>query len=234
MEDSGPGIDAAQRERIFDAFVQADTGPTRQHGGSGLGLTVARRLARAMGGDVCLERSECKANEDGTSASGSAFVFTWPVQPDLVASPLPPLSSGQARPVDGDADAARPSARRLARVLVVEDNAVNLMITEEFVRQLGHEPVGAADGATAIAACEEHAPQLVLMDLQMPGMDGLETTRRIRTQQAAGRLPHFPIVARTAHASDADRQRGAAAGLDDYLTKPILVDALRGVFERWL
>jgi CheY-like chemotaxis protein len=119
-------------------------------------------------------------------------------------------------------------------VLVVEDNAVNLMITEEFVRQLGHLPSGAADGAQAIAACEQQPPQLVLMDLQMPVMDGLEATRRLRALQDEGRLPRFPIIALTAHASDADRKLGAAAGMDDYLTKPILIDALRGAFEKWL
>jgi CheY-like chemotaxis protein len=121
-----------------------------------------------------------------------------------------------------------------ARVLVVEDNAVNLMITEEFVRQLGHLPSGAIDGAQAISACEQQPPQLVLMDLQMPVMDGLESTRRLRALQDEGRLPRFPIIALTAHASDADRKLGAAAGMDDYLTKPILIDALRGALERWL
>ena len=126
------------------------------------------------------------------------------------------------------------AATQAARVLVVEDNAVNLMITKEFVRQLGHLPTGATDGAQAIAACEQEVPHLVLMDLQMPVMDGLESTRRLRALQAEGRLPRFPIIALTAHANDADRKLGAAAGMDDYLTKPILIDALRSAFERWL
>ena len=118
-------------------------------------------------------------------------------------------------------------------MLVVEDNPVNLMITEEFVRQLGHVPIGAVDGAQAISACQQQAPDLVLMDLQMPVMDGLESTRRLRALQAEGRLQRFPIIALTAHASDADRKLGAAAGMDDYLTKPILIDALRSALERW-
>jgi CheY-like chemotaxis protein len=134
-------------------------------------------------------------------------------------------------PVGATASAA---SLKGARVLVVEDNPVNLMITEEFVRQLGHVPTGATDGARAIVACEQEAPQLVLMDLQMPVMDGLESTRRLRALQAEGRLPPFPIVALTAHANDADRKLGAAAGMDDYLTKPILIDALRSALERWI
>jgi signal transduction histidine kinase/CheY-like chemotaxis protein len=340
IDDSGPGIEPALHERIFEAFVQGDASLTRQHGGSGLGLAISRRLARAMGGDVTLLRS---------SAAGSSFAFTWPVQIDAAAPRLPAVAPGtawlvnqqaepgqwfarrliragwrsdvlpsvaaviararaepplswpdvvviaeQALQADSDfvalrmalpdahivllvrpdwsqpaleraalAQGARPvvlpvtpsaliamltAARRApasadsapaattvrARVLVVEDNAVNLMITEEFVRQLGHLPSGAADGAQAIAACEQQPPQLVLMDLQMPVMDGLEATRRLRALQDEGRLPRFPIIALTAHASDADRKLGAAAGMDDYLTKPILIDALRGAFEKWL
>jgi signal transduction histidine kinase/CheY-like chemotaxis protein len=347
IDDSGPGIDAAQHERVFEAFVQADASLTRQHGGSGLGLAIARRLARAMGGDVVLESS---------SAAGSCFTFTWPLRLAPQADALAPLAAGSAwlvhRRLDsaqwfqrrierlgwrcdliGDVPSAIAAARRQgagagpdvvvltevsldaetdlaalraalpnthiallvradwnqpaleraaqelrmatlvvpltpralhallsatpatpatatavaavaseptlsaaapARVLVVEDNVVNLMITEEFVRQLGHVPTGAADGAAALAACEQEAPHLVLMDLQMPVMDGLESTRRLRALQGAGRLPRFPIVALTAHASDADRKLAAAAGMDDYLTKPILIDALRNVFNRWL
>ena len=340
VEDTGAGIDPAQHDRIFDAFVQADASLTRQHGGSGLGLAISRRLARTMGGDVTLLQS---------SAAGSAFAFAWPVQLDADAPRLPPLGPGVAWLVHREADAGpwfaqrllragwrntalpsvaavtarartEPSAHRpavvviaedaidadvdfaalrsalphahiallvrpewsqpvqeraalaqgavpivlpvtpqalyamllatqrtppaagaeakaalqVARVLVVEDNAVNLMITEEFVRQLGHLPTGAANGAQAIAACERQVPHLVLMDLQMPVMDGLESTRRLRAMQASGRLPHFPIVALTAHAGDVDRKLGTAAGMDDYLTKPILIDALRDALKRWL
>jgi CheY-like chemotaxis protein/nitrogen-specific signal transduction histidine kinase len=340
VEDSGPGIAPALQERIFEPFVQADASLTRQHGGSGLGLAIARRMARAMGGDVVLERS---------AATGSVFRFSWPVTLQAPPTPLPQVAPGRAwlvfrnsdsaqwlqrrierlgwtcahwpdaaaaaararslaahdRPdllvlsdqaLDAHTDfaalrAALPAARLVllvrpdwhqpslersaaaqgvvpallpltpralrdllaapptpatqapvtpvaaapaARVLVVEDNAVNLMITEEFVRQLGHEPHGASDGMAAIAACERQPPQLVLMDLQMPLMDGFEATRRLRALQAQGRLPSFPIIALTAHAGEADRRQGQTAGMDDYLTKPILIDALRASFARWL
>jgi signal transduction histidine kinase/CheY-like chemotaxis protein len=342
VEDTGPGVAPELQRRIFEAFVQADASLTRQHGGSGLGLTIAQRMARAMGGDVVLEKS---------SAEGSTFRFSWPLQIDVRAPRLRPPAPGhawlvyrrsdsgqwmqgrlqrqgwrcelwpdvaaataQARreaaaatpsvvmisglALDAQTDfaalrAALPAARIVllvwpdwdrpalesaaaaqgiaavvlplgpqalhglltasqpaalsappaatdvarqaaARVLVVEDNAVNLMITEEFVRQLGHDPRGAANGAAALAACESEVPDLVLMDLQMPVMDGFESTRRLRSMQEAGRLPRFPIIALSAHAGDADRRLGTAAGMDDYLTKPILIDALRGALERWL
>jgi signal transduction histidine kinase/ActR/RegA family two-component response regulator len=123
---------------------------------------------------------------------------------------------------------------RSARVLVVEDNAVNLMIAEEYLRQLGHEPRGAADGVLAISACSDAPPDLVLMDLQMPHMDGFEATRRLRALQALGRLPRFPIVALSAHAGPADRNEALAAGMDAYLTKPILLDDLRTALAQWL
>ncbi len=168
------------------------------------------------------------AKEQAALAQGAMSVVL-PVTPKALVAML---SAGE-RPLQPQAPAlaAAPAA---ARVLVVEDNAVNLMITEEFVRQLGHEPSGAANGAMAIAACERQVPHLVLMDLQMPVMDGLESTRRLRALQAAGRLPYFPIVALTAHANEADRKLGTAAGMDDYLTKPILIDALRSALDRWL
>jgi CheY-like chemotaxis protein len=131
-------------------------------------------------------------------------------------------------------EAPAPAPAAGARVLVVEDNPVNLLIAEEFLRQLGHEPVGAADGEAALAACAEAPPQLVLMDLQMPVMDGFEATRRLRALQAEGRLPRFPIVALTAHAGETDRHKSVAAGMDGHLTKPILVDALKDALARWL
>jgi signal transduction histidine kinase len=167
--------------------------------------------------------------ERAAAASGVELALL-PVTPavlrDLLCAPAP-IAPGP--------EAALPlSGAKTARILVVEDNAVNLMITEEFVRQLGHEPYGAADGAAAIAACEGQPPQLVLMDLQMPVMDGFEATRRLRALQSQGSLPPFPIIALTAHAGDADRRQGSAVGMDDYLTKPILIDALRAALSRWL
>jgi signal transduction histidine kinase/CheY-like chemotaxis protein len=173
------------------------------------------------------------AAERAALAHGAIPVVA-PVTPRALLSLLAAPAAPAATLPKASAEPVAAAHHRAARVLVVEDNAVNLMITEEFVRQLGHLPRGAADGAQAIAACEQEAPQLVLMDLQMPVMDGLESTRRLRALQDEGRLPRFPIIALTAHANDADRRLGTAAGMDDYLTKPILIDALRSAFERWI
>jgi CheY-like chemotaxis protein len=121
---------------------------------------------------------------------------------------------------------------RPARVLIVEDNPVNLLIASEFVRQLGHEVLTAPNGAQALASCVAQAPELVLMDLQMPVMDGLEATRKLRQQQADRRLPPFPIIALTAHAGAADEREALAAGVDDYLVKPLRLETLREAVDR--
>jgi CheY-like chemotaxis protein len=155
----------------------------------------------------------------------------------LAVAPLTPrdlalLGSGSR--TAGIASVAPGPAANDGHVLLVEDNPVNRLIGTEILKTLG-VPVQTADhGEAALAACESRPPALVLMDLQMPVMDGLEATRRLRALQGDGRLPKFPIVALTAHAMEGDREQALAAGIDAYLTKPILLDALRGELARWL
>jgi CheY-like chemotaxis protein len=119
-------------------------------------------------------------------------------------------------------------------VLLVEDNAVNRLIGEEFLKTLGLAVRTANDGAECLDACASAPPELVLMDIQMPVMDGLEATRRLRRLQQQGALPSFPIIALSAHALAGDREQAAAAGMDAYLTKPILLDTFRDALAPWL
>jgi signal transduction histidine kinase/ActR/RegA family two-component response regulator len=333
VEDTGPGIAPALAARVFTAFVQGDASLSRRHGGAGLGLTIARQLAEAMGGRLEL----LPATPD---APGASFLVTLPMgaadEPAPVAPPPPGLlwvvhadptlpawferrfgrlgwrvlgvgdAAGARRhagasterpqlvvavdPADHAAadlaalqaalpgvpvtlmvrpDWDEPAVERMARqagmgialhpatprdlatiargstparapvaasspvagtalgeVLLVEDNPVNLVVVAENLRQLGFAVRVAEDGQRALAECAQHAPRLVLMDLQMPVMDGVEATRRLRGAQAAGGLPGFPIVGLTAHALRNDHDDAIAAGMDLVLTKPILRDAL--------
>jgi CheY-like chemotaxis protein len=140
--------------------------------------------------------------------------------------------------VDGDApefgtdDASK--HQRQAQVLLVEDNHINQVVALEFLALMGVQARLAKNGLEALAACAESAPDLVLMDIQMPGMDGLECARRLRTQQREGKLPAFPILALTAHALDADVAASLEAGMDEHLTKPLDFVALRTRLQRWL
>jgi CheY-like chemotaxis protein len=118
-------------------------------------------------------------------------------------------------------------------VLVVEDNLLNQIIAREMVAALGMEPAVVGSGEEAVVTCQTVAPDLVLMDIQMPGMDGVEATRRLRAMQADGSLPAFPIVALTAHALAADRQSSLDAGMDEHLTKPMQFESLRTVLDQW-
>lgn len=124
--------------------------------------------------------------------------------------------------------------KRQPQVLLVEDNHINQVVAMEFLSLMGVEARLAKNGIEALAACTEAAPDLVLMDIQMPGMDGLECARRIRAQQREGRLPAFPILALTAHALDADVAASMEAGMDEHLTKPLDFVALRTRLQRWL
>ena len=132
-----------------------------------------------------------------------------------------------------DAGAA-PVASPPCRVLIVEDNRMNQIIAREMVTALGLQPVVVSSGEEALLSCEQQAPDLVLMDIQMPGMDGLEATRHLRAMQASGKLARFPILALTAHAMASDRQASLDAGLDEHLTKPVQLDALRRAIDQWL
>jgi CheY-like chemotaxis protein len=146
---------------------------------------------------------------------------------------LPALPA--ARPPAAPAALAAPSAAVATdrHVLVVEDNAVNRLIAEEFLRALGVPVRSVEDGEEAVQACHAHPPALVLMDLQMPVMDGLTATRTLCERQRAGALPPFPIVALTAHARSADADACREAGMSGYLTKPLLLDTLRDELSRW-
>ena len=365
VADTGPGVPEALRERVFEAFEQGDDGLARHHGGTGLGLTIARRLAQAMGGSLRL---------DSPAEGGSVFTLTlhlpmapgttapaavampaatlpaagrrvwltyhqqapgewlarrlqrlgWQVDiliglpavvaqaqalaagtagpntapaPDLVLLAEPALQPGfdltplrqalprarmhllirpdwhdpvlephaatlritpllapispatlltLAEPESADTGAPEadwqaaeppdtpPALRAGAEVLLVEDNPVNQLVGKAYLKALGLQVRLAANGHEALAACAERPPALVLMDLQMPVMDGLEATTRLLAMQRAGQWPGAPIVALTAHATDADRAACHAAGMSAVLTKPLSLDMLRRQLVRWL
>lgn len=140
--------------------------------------------------------------------------------------------AGVGAPKPDEGGAAK--GQRQAQVLLVEDNHINQVVALEFLALMGVHARLAKNGLEALSACAESAPDLVLMDIQMPGMDGLECARRIRAQQREGKLPDFPILALTAHALDADVAASLEAGMDEHLTKPLDFVALRTRLQRWL
>ena len=212
VHDTGVGIAPEDLPAIFDAFHQADGSFKRRHAGTGLGLTIARELAQAMGGDLV-----------ASSEVGKGSVFT--VKLDLPAAPEP-------APVDV---AATPVPRSLAgHVLLAEDNAVNALVAEAVLRQLGLEVTLVEDGARAVEAFRNGRPDLVLLDCQMPVMDGLEAARRIRAVEVAEGWPRTPMVALTANAFEGDRARSLAAGMDDHLAKPFRDEELARLLARHL
>jgi PAS domain S-box-containing protein len=223
VRDTGIGLSPEHRQRLFQSFHQADPSTSRQYGGTGLGLAIAARLADMMGG---------QAGVDSRLGEGSTFWFT--ARFGLaVAAALKPRDSGL--PVMPALDGlcavkpGTPDARR-ARVLVVDDNEVNLLIASEMLAHAGVEVHTAEDGAQALQRLQSETFDLVFMDMQMPVMDGLEATRGIR---ARADRPRVPIVAMTANALPADRERCLQAGMDDVITKPIDPDRLVAVVRRW-
>ena len=211
VRDTGIGIPAESQGRLFGLFSQADSSTSRRFGGSGLGLAICRRIVEQMGGEIGFE---------STLGEGSTFWFVLALDPVTSTEPALPAKA-----------APRPTGRR-HRILVAEDNLINQLVLVQQLTAMGHDVVAAHNGLGALEAMESGGFDLVLMDCQMPELDGYEATRRIRElPDPKGRIP---IVAVTAHVMQADLDRCLAVGMDDYLTKPFLEEALQRKLERWL
>ncbi len=224
VRDTGIGIPADKHAAIFGAFTQADGSTSRRFGGTGLGLAIAASLAHRMGGAI-----------DVVSApgQGATFTLTLPFVRGQRGEVREDGTGGLARllgPAAAPAWSSKRPARRLS-VLLVEDNPVNQRLALEILTRRGHEVAVADNGGEALERLGTFTPQIILMDVQMPEVNGLEATRAIRLlEQGTGR--HVPIVAMTAHAMSGDRERCLEAGMDDYLTKPIRAEALVAHVER--
>ena len=200
--DTGIGIAEVDLDRVFDDFVTLDTRYDRQAGGTGLGLGIARRLARAMGGEIGVE---------SVPHDGSLFWIRLPLPAAEIA--VPPLRGPASAMV---AASAVPKARH---VLVIEDNAVNRFVLRRLLEECGHVVFEADNGMDGVAAAMADRFDLIMTDISMPGMDGVEVTRKIRTH--TGPSQHARVIAVTAHALPTDLARFRAAGIDDCMTKPI-------------
>jgi signal transduction histidine kinase/ActR/RegA family two-component response regulator len=205
VRDTGRGIDPAEQARLFRPFEQLDASTTRRHGGSGLGLAISKQLAELMDGAIGVE-----------SAVGAGSTFWFTVR-------APPTPAPEARPTQTAAGAPLPR-----RVLVVEDNLTNQRIVTTLVQQLGCTTTVVDSGLSALERCAAEPFDVILMDIMMPGLDGRETTRRLR--QRSGPQPW--IVAVTASALPEDERAARAAGVDDFLSKPVKLEALRSSLER--
>jgi CheY-like chemotaxis protein len=207
VKDTGIGIEPEKVGTVFEAFSQADSSITRRFGGTGLGLAISSNLIAMMGGRIWVE---------STPQVGSTFFFT-------VEMALDP-SVGKTGPGPAAAPDSRVQHRPL-RILLAEDNAVNQLVATRMLEKSGHHVVRAANGEEVLALLARETFDAILMDVQMPVMDGLMATRKIREQEAASKS-HLPIIALTARAMEEDESMCIEAGMDAYLSKPLGSDEL--------
>jgi PAS domain S-box-containing protein len=214
ITDTGPGINPDAKEKLFKAFSQADPSTTRKFGGTGLGLALSKKLARSMGGDLWLEYSEV--------GKGSQFILE--IEGSVPADKYSHLFSGHTR---GSPPKLDPDQLKGTRVLLVEDSRDNQILVERYLTTRGAQVEKASNGQEAIERATDSGFDIVLMDMQMPVLDGFTATKTLRQKGFTK-----PIIALTAHAMESDREKCLASGCDDYLTKPIRAATLADLISR--
>jgi signal transduction histidine kinase/ActR/RegA family two-component response regulator len=212
VSDTGIGISDKNRDRVFEAFTQVETNASRRHGGTGLGLAICKRLVELMGGSIQLESEPGK---------GSTFRFALPMpiansRPEIGEMVLPPNPSPCGH-----------------HILVAEDNAVNQLVIRKLLEKLGYTVDLAGDGVEVVKAAQAKQYALILMDCQMPNQDGYTATREIRRIERSKGVARTPILALTANVVAGIREQCLAAGMDDYLSKPVSEELLAQVLARW-
>jgi signal transduction histidine kinase/CheY-like chemotaxis protein len=213
VSDTGIGIPVDKQQHLFSAFTQADGSTTRKYGGTGLGLAIVRQLVDMMHGELGVESDVGK---------GARFWF-------VISVGLSDTTSKASLPKTGASD-----EKIRGRVLLVEDNPVNEMVARKMLEKLGLDPVTAGNGRQALDILERESVDVVLMDCQMPEMDGFEATRRLRERERESGAEALPVIAMTANVMEGDRELCLQAGMDDYLGKPVRMDELESTLRRWL
>lgn len=214
VSDTGIGIPADTQEHLFQPFRQAEQSTARKYGGTGLGLAISKKLVHLMGGEIGI---------DSVPGRGSTFWFTVDLnraEPPAQSAPQPNVKHSAQK------------LRQRGKILVVEDNPINRKVASSLLLHLGYSVDIVENGAEAVEQLKDNSYDVVLMDCQMPVMDGFEATQAIRTLQAGG--PRTPIIAVTANALTGERERCLAAGMDDYLSKPVNRETLDAAIQRWL
>jgi len=217
--DTGIGITSEQRKGIFDTFSQADSSTTRKYGGTGLGLTISSQLVELMGGEIAVTSEP---------EHGTCFWFT--VSLEVPVDQETALVNYRQEQQEFDSK----SSQYNCRVLLAEDNITNQIVAEGMLELFGCRVDLAVNGKEACQAVKDHKYDIILMDCQMPELDGYSATGKIREFEKQTGASRTPIVALTAHAMGGDRERCLAAGMDDYLSKPLHPNQLQDVLEKWL
>ncbi len=216
VTDTGIGVEPSTLDRMFEPFMQADVSMTRQYGGNGLGLSIAKELVERMGGTIGAHTELGK---------GSTFWVELPFE----QAAEPRIMQVRAR----DAHLApRPMPLEAPLVLVVEDSPINRVVAMGVLEREGYRAHAVNDGHEALDALQTTRYDAVLMDCQMPGLDGYQATRQLRQRENDSR--HTPVIAMTAHAMTGDREKCLAAGMDDYITKPVRAQTLTETLQRWI